>query len=434
VTQHGSFPDRPRGRRARHSNEVPQDELEFPDLAPIRDRRLSESDNRGMSGAGGRGRHSAPAGPDAPASQGPWADPAESPGYAEQGQPEYGQPAQYSGQRGQRYAPQPDYTPQDYAQQSHQGQQYRGQPEYDDPQAPLPAAPPSAAPSSPAPPAGAPSRRSRRAQQPRPQRPAGSPGSDAEISDDPMEAFSERWRRRGADSPPDSGTRKRLYYITGGVALVAVAAIVLLVVNVTGGKSGKVGFGSLVTTFLPGEIQKVPDACKAVSSATLSQYLPGGQPAVAFPPLNGGTDSQCTWTLDKAPTYRVIEVDINAFSPSGLASGNGSATFAASDSYAADLQTMQKPPANSGQPVAATTDIPGLGNAAFSATQVFNRNGTISYKATVFARYHNVVVTAVVNGLDKATTSKGTYGPVSMDTLQAAALQAARQAVAQLPK
>jgi len=40
---------------------------------------------------------------------------------------------------------------------------------------------------------------------------------------------------------------------------------------------------------LPGEIQEVPDACKAVSPATLSQYLPGGQPAVAFPPLNGGT-------------------------------------------------------------------------------------------------------------------------------------------------
>jgi hypothetical protein len=430
VTQHGSFPDRPRGRRARHSNEVPQDEREFPDLAPIRDRRLSESDNPGLTGAGGRGRHSAPAGPDAPAGQAPWADPAEYPGYAEQGPAEYGQPAQYGGQRGQRYAPQPDYTPQDYAQQDYaaqqgrQGQQHGGQPQYDDPQAPPSAAPPSAAPS----------RRSRRAQQPRQQRPAGSPELGSEVSDDPMEAFSERWRRRGADSPPGTRTRKRLYYITGGVALVAVAAIVALVVNFTGGKSGKVGFGSLVTTFLPGEIQKVPDACKAVSSATLGQYLPGGQPAVAFPPLNGGTDSQCTWTLDKAPAYRVIEVDISAFSPSGLASGNGSATFAASDSYAADLQTMQKPPANSGQPVAVTTDISGLGNAAFSATQVFNRNGTISYKATVFARYHNVVVTAVVNGLDKAITSKGTYGPVSMDTLKAAALQAAREAVAQLPK
>jgi hypothetical protein len=426
VTQHGSFPDRPRGRRARHSDEVPQDDREFPDLPPIRGRRLSESDNRGLPETGGRGRHSAPAGHGGPAdpsaptgpAQGewgtaPWAEPAP---------PGYGQPAPYAGRQGQRYAPQQDYAQQDFAQQQgRQGQQYPGQQQYDDPQAP------------PAP--AVPSRHSRRRQQPRQQLPEGSAnGLDTEVSDDPMEAFSQRWHRRGAEAPRDAPTRKRLYIITGAVALVAVAAIVALVVNFTGGKSGKVGFGSLVTTFLPGEIQKVPDACKAVSPATLSQYLPGGQPAVAFPPLNGGTDSQCTWTLDKAPTYRVIEVDISAFSPSGLASGNGSATFAASDSYAADLQTMQKPPANSGQPVATTTDIPGLGTAAFSATQVFDRNGTISYKATVFARYHNVIVTAVVNGLNKATTSKGTYGPVSMDTLKAAALEAARQAVAQLPK
>jgi len=422
VTQHGSFPDRPRGRRARHSDEVPQDEREFPDLPPIRERRLSESDNRGMPGAGGRGRHSAPA--SAPANHGGPATPGAATGpapgewgtapWADQAPPEYGQPAPYAGPRGQRSAP-----PQDYAlEPGRQGQQDQGQQQYDGPQAP--------------PAAAAPSRHSRRGRQPRQERPADA--LDTEISDDPMEAFSQRWHRRGADVPPDMRVRKRLYIITGGVALVAIAAIVALVVNFTSGKSGRVGFGSLVTTFLPGEIQKVPDACKAVSPATLSQYLPGGQPAVAFPPLNGGTDSQCTWTLDKAPTYRVIEVDINAFSPSGLASGNGSATFAASDSYAADLQTMQKPSAGSGQPVATTTDIPGLGTAAFSATQVFNRNGTISYKATVFARYHNVIVTAVVNGLNQATTSKGTYGPVSMDTLQAAALEAAKEAVGQLPK
>jgi hypothetical protein len=252
-----------------------------------------------------------------------------------------------------------------------------------------------------------------------------------------MEAFSERWRRRGADSDNQASTvRRRLYIITGAVAVVAIAAIVALAVTLTGGKTGRVGFGSLVTTFLPGEIQQVPDACKAVSPATLAQYLPSGQPAIAFPPLNGGTDSQCTWTLDKAPVYRVIEVDVNAFSPSGLASGNGSATFAASDAYASDLQTMQKPPANSGQPAAATDDIGGLGDSAFVATQIFDRNGTVSYKATVFVRYHNVIVTSVVNGLNKATTSKGDYGPVDggMGTLTAAATQAAKEALARIPK
>jgi hypothetical protein len=199
-----------------------------------------------------------------------------------------------------------------------------------------------------------------------------------------------------------------------------------------GGSTATVGFGSLITTFLPGEIQTVPNACDAVSQATLSQYLPGGQPEIAAPPLNGGADSQCTWTLDSVPNYRVIEADISAFSPSGLASGDGSATNAAIDAYADDLQELQDPSSNSGQPKAVITNISGLGNVAFGATQVFNVAGTTTDKATVIARYHNVIVTAVVNGTEHAVTSKGTYGPVSMSALAAAAQQVASEAVAKL--
>jgi hypothetical protein len=252
-----------------------------------------------------------------------------------------------------------------------------------------------------------------------------------EISDDPMEAFSRRWARRGSDdggAPP----RRRMWLIGGGgVIVVALAAVAYFLI---GGNTGSstLGFGSLVTTFLPGEIQKVPDACKAVSPATLSQYLPGGQPEIAAPPLNGGADSQCTWTLDSPPTYRVIEAEISAFSPSGLASGDGSATFAAIDAYASDLDTLKSPASNSGQPKAVISDISGLGSAAFSALQTFNTNGTTTYKATVIVRYHNVLVTVVVNGLQHAVTSKGRYGPVAMTTLSAAAHQVAIEAVAQL--
>jgi hypothetical protein len=358
----------------------------------------------------------APAGPAAA----PWADQAAPP----PGPRGNGDPGQYGGPRGQQYAPPQDYTPQDYGQYAAQ----QGAPEY--------AAQQQGAPQDPA---SAPRRFRRGKEQPR-RSSAGASAfgvDDTEITDDPMEAFSQRWRRRGAESDHQAVTvRKRLYVITGALAVVAIAAIVALAITLTGGKTGRVGFGSLVTTFLPGEVQQVPDACKAVSTATLSQYLPGGQPAVAFPPLNGGTDSQCTWTLDKAPVYRVIEVDVNAFSPSGLASGNGSATFAASDAYASDLQTMQKPPAGSDQPAAQTTYISGMGDSAFVAWQTFNRNGTVSYKATVFVRYHNVIVTSVVNALNQATTSKGDYGPVQggMDTLKAAATQAAKEALAQIPK
>ena len=56
MTQHGSFPGRPRGRRARHQADVPegegypappQDEREFPDLSPIRPRDARPRDGRG---------------------------------------------------------------------------------------------------------------------------------------------------------------------------------------------------------------------------------------------------------------------------------------------------------------------------------------------------------------------------------------------------
>src|SRR5262249_60410594 len=83
------------------------------------------------------------------------------------------------------------------------------------------------------------------------------------------------------------------------------------------------------------------------------------RPHSPAPPLNGGADSQCTWTLDNVPVYRVIEVDVSAFSPSGLASGDGSATFAAIHAYAQDQAVLEKPAAQSGQPPATNRDIPG---------------------------------------------------------------------------
>ena len=249
-----------------------------------------------------------------------------------------------------------------------------------------------------------------------------------------MEAFSKRWERRGVDSPRDAHRLRRLWIIGGSIVAVIIIAVgsVLYLKVFRGGATGKVGFGALITTFLPGELPTVPNACDAVSQATLTQYLPGGQPEIAAPPLNGGADSQCTWTLDDVPNYRVIEVDISAFSPSGLASGNGSATNAAIDAQANDLQLLEDPAKGSGQPKGTITTMSGLGNYAFGATQTFIVANTTTDKATVIARYHNVIVTAVVNGTEHAVTSKGTYGPVSMSTLATAAQQVASEAVAKL--
>jgi hypothetical protein len=247
-----------------------------------------------------------------------------------------------------------------------------------------------------------------------------------------MEAFSERWNRRGSESGEDGSKRRRLYLI-GGAAVAVVIAVVAYFLTSGNGTPGNVGIGSLVTSFLPGEFQQVPNACSAVSSATIAQYLPG-QPKMAAPPLNSGANSQCTWTLDKSPVYRVLEVNLQAYSPSGLASGDGSATFAAIDAYTEDQQSMQDPGPHSGQPKAVVADVSGMPGGsetdAFSAMQVFQQGGQISDMATVIVRYRNVIISVVMNGLDHA--SSGNYGPVSGSELSSQAQTVAQQVAAKL--
>jgi hypothetical protein len=264
---------------------------------------------------------------------------------------------------------------------------------------------------------------------------------------DSVEAFSARWHRRGLDSRDDRRTdrrkrRRTLFAIGGALAVVIAVSVYFLGFNSSGG-STNLGFGSLVTTFLPGEVQSVPDACNTVPSATLSQYLPGTTKQAA-PPLNSGTNTECTWTLDNAPTYRVLEVQIEAYTPSALVAnpngsglvpaGNGSATYAAEAAFASAQYTLETPAANSGQTkavIAALSGMPG-GNdtSAFSATQTLGKNGDTDV-ATVYVRYRNVIITAVVQGLNQTTGAKK-YGPVSMSDLTAAATTVARQVAAKI--
>jgi hypothetical protein len=255
---------------------------------------------------------------------------------------------------------------------------------------------------------------------------------------DSVEAFSERWHRRGLESRDEqrAGRRKRRRLLIAGGAVVALAIAVVVYLMSGGPGAANLGFGSFVTNFLPGELQQVPDPCTAVPSATLNQYLPGTRKQAA-PPLNSGANTQCTWTLDAAPTYRVLEVQLQAYSPSGLASGNGSATFAAEDAYQSFENGYTSPGPKSGQPKATVTDLSGMpgGNqtSAFQATQVFNRGGAVTDVANVYVRYRNVIITVVVDGLDQSSGGKK-YGPVSMSDLTAAANTVARQMASQIAK
>lgn len=411
MTQHGSSPGRPRGRRARPDNDVPewagydavpQDQREFPDLAPIRprDARVRDGRMQGDPGQGGRGQgNPVPGAPGAPGAQGDWRSggyPPTGPGYPQSGvgyQP--GVPVGPGGPGGPGGRGGPG--------QAGPSQPPLGQP----PQGQYPQ---------------------------QAQRPdwAGPDAVDASGEADPVGAFSERWRRRGSESREerraDRRKRRRLLFTVGGGALAVVIAVVAYFVTTGGSNSANLGFGSLVTTFLPGELQKVPNACQSVPGGTLTQYLPG-QLKMAAPPLNTGPQSECTWTLDKPPVYRVLEVNMQAYSPSGLAPGDGSATFAAEYAYAQDESAKQDPGPKSGQPKATITDLTGMpggnGTVAFAAAQVFNVNGATTDVTTVYVRYRNVIVTVVMNGLDHA--NKGNYGPASPSQLSAAARTVANQ-------
>lgn len=221
----------------------------------------------------------------------------------------------------------------------------------------------------------------------------------------------------------DPGNRIKVY-IGGGALVVVIAVVAILLTSGGGGKPASVGASDLITTFLPGEVQQVPDACKVVPTSTLQQYLPGTSKVVS-PPLNGGANSQCSWTLDQHPRYRLVDLSIQAYSPSGLASGDGSATFAAIDAFAEAEQAKQNPGPHSGQPKAQVKTLSGLGNAAFSATQMFQAQGGSTEVVTEIVRYRNVVVTVVVNNFAR-------NGQSSTETLTAAAQSIAQTVMGKL--
>ena len=222
------------------------------------------------------------------------------------------------------------------------------------------------------------------------------------------------------------------WLVTGGGAAV-LAAAVLAVVLLTGGHKAPANVtpGALITTFQAGELRQVPNACHVVPAATVQQYLPGTAKVASPLPVNGSAGSACNWTIDQPPRYRLMELSLQAYAPNGLASGNGSATFAATDAYQLALQEMQTPPKNSPSASRATVrELSGFGSQAFSARQVFHVGGAVTDVATVMVRYHNVVVAVTLDGL--ARSNRGNYGPVSQSQLAQAAMAFAQAAESSL--
>jgi len=235
------------------------------------------------------------------------------------------------------------------------------------------------------------------------------------------------FRRRKAAAR--SKRRSRIFWVWGGAAI-AVAAIVAGLLFALGGNSTpRTSTPGLVTTYQPGEVKTAPSACTSVTPVTLGKYLPGNRHMVAPHSLNGSAQSLCNWTLDAAPVYRVLQVNVQAYAPSALATGNGSATSAAIDAYQQAFGAKQHPARDTHLPAALMTSVPGLGTAAFGALQVVLARGASTDLETVVVRDHNVIVTVVFQGPHART---GKYGPVPVTLLRAGATAAAGDIVSRL--
>jgi hypothetical protein len=273
-------------------------------------------------------------------------------------------------------------------------------------------------------------------------RPRGRPGPAAEEAEagryarpprhaDGAEPAGPRGRRgrdgHGRKAAARARRARRATYIWGG----AFVAVLLIVAGVGYAyfhqPSPPPAADSLVTTFRPGEFTTVPNACSAVTAATLDQYLPGKRHMVVPKSLYGGAQSLCDWSVDAKPRYRVLQVTVRAYPPSGLASGNGSATFAAKDAYQQASQLKAHPLKASRLPKATMRQVPGLGNSAFAALQVPSAGGAATNLLTVVVRERNALITVVSQG---PAQPRGGYAAVSPLRLRGAAVAAARDILA----
>ncbi len=230
-----------------------------------------------------------------------------------------------------------------------------------------------------------------------------------------------RRQRRGRAAATRRRKSKRRLVTWGGTAIVLV-----ILVGV-----GFVLFQSpapkspYVTTYQKGEFKSVPDACKVVGAAALHQLM-GGTPKVTQP-QQGSELSQCAFTVDAKPTFRVLQIFVQAYSASlTVPVGNGSATADATYTIAEQRRLLAHPPKHTPQPPAAIAAVGGLGNEAFSAVQVFRAKSVIDL-VNVWARYRNVLITVVFQG-----QASGGFGPVTVSELRSGAITAARAALAQV--
>ena len=179
-----------------------------------------------------------------------------------------------------------------------------------------------------------------------------------------------------------------------------------------------------VTQLQKGEFRAVPDACKVVGASALHQIMNGSPRTIQ--PQQGQAQSECTFTVDASPVFRVMNVNLQAMRASLVPVGDGSATANATYAFSQQRAQWLKPPKHTAQPKASVTPVPGLGQQAISAVQTFHDQSSTE-KVTVLARYRNVLIIVSVQG-----QSGHGFGPVTVSELRSGALMVARAALTSL--
>jgi hypothetical protein len=212
---------------------------------------------------------------------------------------------------------------------------------------------------------------------------------------------------------------KRRLLTWGGVAA-------LIVVLVGGGlyltRSHPKG-SPYVSTLQKGEFRGVPAACKVLSAATLHQVM-AGTPLVE-PVAGVQGQSECTYTVDVKPAFRILQIQEQAYQPSlATPTGDGSATANAVWNFGWTKNQLARPPKHAAWSAARFSPVSGLGAQAATAFQT-SRGPVATDRFTVLVRYRNVLIQVWAQAQES-----GGFGPVPVADLRSAAMTAAKGALA----
>ncbi len=245
---------------------------------------------------------------------------------------------------------------------------------------------------------------------------ADAPGQDSRPAQEPPGRLRGGPRRGRAAAARRRRSKRRL--VTWGAVAIVLVVLTGLGIYLAQSPATKSPF---VTKLQKGEFRAVPDACKVVSAAVLHQIMNGTPRTIQ--PQQSQAQSDCTFTVDASPVFRVMNINLAALRASLVPVGDGGATANATYSFTRQVVQLRKPPKRTAQPPATTTTIAGLGQQAVSAVQTFSDKGATD-KVTVIVRYRNVLITVSLQG----QSGRG-FGPVTTGELRSGALAVARAAL-----